>query len=178
MRLMHLFIRDFKNLILFVNGVFQMLILFYRCICNILKLQYYIYLNGRNVFIAIKTGIISNWHYCVIFSLIIIIRMYADKCNDIYEMYNYETHKTNNYDNMVMFDIYKLKHKIHQTHVNYELKIKLIMYERDTSLYKLYDRMLDKNYILAHKYNQLLINKHIEKYYNNLFKRKDNSIES
>lgn len=93
--------------------------------------------------------------------------MYSDKCVDIYEMYEYEITQTNN--NERMLDIYKLKHNVLQANINSEIKIKLLMYEHDSSLYKLYDSFLDTNYILNHKYNQLLINKHIETHSDNLF---------
>jgi predicted nucleic acid-binding Zn ribbon protein len=159
MQLIHLFIRDFRNFILFINGVFQMFSLFYHCI----------FVNGSRIIIAIKSGIISNWQYYIICGLMIIIRMYSDKCR---EMYNYEKQKEEYYEkknDMKMFYIYKLKHNIHQVKLNAELKFKLLKYKHDSALYKLYDIMLDKNYILNHKYNQLIINKHIEKYSNNLF---------
>jgi hypothetical protein len=97
--------------------------------------------------------------------------MYSDKCNDVYEMYNYEKQKNINYENnnnIVMLDIYKLKHNIQQVNVNSEIKINLIRYEYDSSLYNIYDTILEENYILTHKYNQLLINKEIEQYSNNL----------
>lgn len=167
MKLIALFIHDFKNFVNFVNGVSQILNLSYTCIYYILKSQYYICVNGTRVFIAIKSGIILNWHYFIICSLIIIIRMYSDKCNDIHEMYEYEITQTNN--NKRMIDIYKLKHNVLQANINSEIKIKLLMYEHDSSLYKLYDSFLDTNYILNHKYNQLLINKHIETHSDNLF---------
>lgn len=181
MRLLNLFIQDVKNFVFCVNCLFQILMLFYNCICDLLFLQYYICVNCLCAFIVIKSCIISNWHYLIICSLIIILRMYCDKCDDIYEMYNYEKQKNNDYETthtIVMFDMYKLKHNVNQVNVNFEIKIKLLMYKHDSSLYKLYDGMLDKNYILNHKYNQLLINKHIEKYPNNLFKRKNTIIES
>ena len=169
MKLIALFIHDFKNFVNFVNGISQILNLSYTCIYYILKLQYYICVNGARVFIAIKSGIILNWHYCIICSLIIIIRMYSDKCVDIYEMYDYEYEITQTNNNQQMLDIYKLKHNVLQANLNSEIKIKLLMYEHDTSLYKLYDSFLDTNYILNHKYNQLLINKHIETHSDNLF---------
>ena len=167
MKLIALFIHDFKNFVNFVNGVSQILNLSYTCIYYILKLQYYICVNAMRVFIAIKSGIILNWHYLIICSLIIIIRMYSDKCIDIYEMYEYEITQTNN--NERMLDIYKLKHNVLQANINSEIKIKLLMYEHDLFLYKLYDSFLDTNYILNHKYNKLLINKHIETHSDNLF---------
>lgn len=176
MKLIALFIHDFKNFVNFVNCVSQILNLSYRSVYYILKCQYSICVNGARVFIAIKSGIFSNWNYFIICSLIIIIRMYSDKCDDIYEMHDYEiTQNKNNeqirMNNMVMLEIYKLKHNVLQAKLNSEIKIKLIMYEHDTFLYKLYDSFLDTNYILNHKYNQLLINKHIETHSDNLFIR-------
>lgn len=124
------------------------------------------------LFIDIKNGIISNWFYLIIFSLLIIIRMYSDKCDDIYNMYNFEKQKNNkitNNTNILLLEIYKLTHNIKQSNINKELKVKIISYQYDLSLYKIYDTFLDKNYILNHKYNQLLINKYIENNSNNLF---------
>ncbi len=172
MKLIALFIHDFKNFVNFVNGVFQILNLSYKCLYYILKSQYYICVNVPHVFISINSGIISNWHYFIISSLIIIIRMYSDKCHDIYEMYIYDK-QTNRYyqdnHNILMFEICKLKHNILQSNINAELNIKLLMYQHDSYLYKLYDSFLETNYILNHKYNQLIINKHIETHSDNLF---------
>jgi hypothetical protein len=166
MHIINLFIRDFTNFFLFINLLLQILNLLKYCIWGILNIQYHIYVNGGHLFIAIISGIFLNWKYCLIYSLILIIKMYSFKCYDIYEMYNYEKQKNVIYEDnidIVSFEIYQLKHKIKQVNVNCEIKIKLIMYEYDLSLCQMYDIMLDKNYILNHKYNQLIINKYIEK---------------
>lgn len=172
-KLIELFIQDFKNFVSFVNGVSQILMLSYNCICDILYFKYGVCVNGMYVFMSIKSGIILNWNYIIICSLMIIIRMYSDKCDDIYEMYNFEKQKNTKIEknnNMLMFEKYRLIHHIKQSKVNSEIQIKLIMYDYDSSLYTIYDTFLDINYNLNHKCNQLLINKYIETNSNNLFK--------
>lgn len=169
MQLINLFIQDLKNFINFVNCIIQILILFYNLIYNILKFQYYVCINGAIAIDVIKSSIILNWTYYMIFCLIIIImKMYSDKCNDIYKMYHYNYDNNNNTHKMVNFDIEicKLKHNILQNKINTEMKIILINYEYELSLYKIYDSILYEMYILTHKYNQLLINKEIDTYYN------------
>ena len=168
MQLINLFIQDLKNFINVVNCIIQILILFYNLIYNILKFQYYVCINGAIAIAVIKSSIISNWTYYMIFCLIIIImKMYSDKCNAIYKMYHYNDDNVNTHK-MVIDDIEicKLKHNILQNKINTEMKIILINYEYELSLCKIYDSILYEMYILTHKYNQLLINKEIDKYYN------------